>query len=65
MGSFGRITSIADLPDDKTMKKLILAAMQLNDDEIKVEKPKPTGERKELVVPEILVKAPPAESLKT
>jgi hypothetical protein len=25
MGSFGRITSKKDLPDDKTMKKLIAA----------------------------------------
>ena len=57
MGSFGRITSLADLPDDKTMKKLIGDAMKLNDAGIKVAKPKPTGEKKELVVPEILVVA--------
>lgn len=57
MGSFGRITSVADLPDDKTMKKLISDAMKLNDDGIKVAKPKPSGERKELIVPEILVAA--------
>ena len=57
MGSFGRITSLADLPDDKTMKKLIGDAMKLNDDGVKVAKPRPTGEKKELVVPEILVAA--------
>ena len=57
MGSFGRITSLADLPDDNTMKKLIGDAMKLNDAGIKVAKPKPTGEKKELVVPEILVVA--------
>ena len=57
MGSFGRITSLADLPDDKTMKKLIADAMKLNDAGIKVAKPKPTGEKKELVVPEILIAA--------
>ena len=57
MGSFGRITSLADLPDDKTMKKLIGDAMKLNDAGIKVAKPKPTGEKKELVVPEILAAA--------
>ena len=57
MGSFGRITSLADLPDDKTMKKLIADAMKLNDAGIKVAKPKPTGEKKELVVPEIFVAA--------
>ncbi len=31
MGSFGRIKSIKDLPDDKTLKKLIAQAMKLND----------------------------------
>ena len=57
MGSFGRIKSLADLPDDATMKKLIHDAMKLNDDGIKVAKPKPSGEKKELVVPEILIAA--------
>ena len=55
MGSFGRITSIGDLPDDKTMKKLIADAMKLNDAGIKVARPKTTGEKKELVVPDILL----------
>jgi len=57
MGSFGRIRSIADLPDAKMMKKLIGDAMKLNDDGIKVAKPKPTGEKKELVVPDVLLEA--------
>ena len=57
MGSFGRIKSLADLPDNKTMKKLIKDAMKLNDAGIKVAKPKPAGVKKELVVPEILVTA--------
>ncbi|MEP6789028.1 MAG: YdeI/OmpD-associated family protein [Acidobacteriota bacterium] len=57
MGSFGRIKSLDDLPDDKTMKKLIGDAMKLNDDGIKVAKPKPTGEKKELVVPDVLIEA--------
>ena len=57
MGSFGRITSVADLPDDKTMKKLIGDAMKLNDAGIKVAKPRPTGEKKELVVPDVLLEA--------
>ena len=57
MGSFGRITSLADLPDEQTMKKLIGDAMKLNDAGIKVAKPKPTGKKKELVVPEILAAA--------
>lgn len=54
MGSFGRITSLKDLPHDKTFKKLIVDAMKLNDAGIKVAKAKPAGERKELVVPDIL-----------
>lgn len=57
MGSFGRITSIKDLPDDKTLKKLIAQAMKLNDAGIKVARPKPTGEKKELVIPEVLMEA--------
>ena len=57
MGSFGRITSIKDLPDDKTMKKLIADARRLNDEGVKVAKPKQTGKKKELVVPEILISA--------
>ena len=57
MGSFGRITSIKDLPNDKTFKKLIVDAMKLNDDGIKLVKPKPTAGKKEVVVPEILIAA--------
>lgn len=54
MGSFGRITSLKDLPSDKTFKKLIVDAMRLNDAGIKVAKAKPAGEKKVLVVPDIL-----------
>ena len=54
MGSFGRVTSIKDLPSNKTFKKLIHDAMKLNDDGIKVVKANPSGEKKELVVPAIL-----------
>ncbi len=57
MGSFGRITSLADLPDDKTMKKLISDAVKLNDDGIKVNKAKPAAVKKELVVPAVLLEA--------
>ena len=57
MGSFGRITSIADLPDDATMKKLIAKAIKLNDDGVQVVKAKPTGDKKALVMPEILTTA--------
>jgi len=57
MGSFGRIKSLDDLPDDDTMKKLIADAMRLNDDGIKLSRPLVAAEKKELVVPEILVEA--------
>ncbi len=57
MGSFGRITSLKDLPNDKTMKKLIHDAMKLNDDGVKVAKAPVSKERKEVVVPDILKKA--------
>ena len=57
MGSFGRIASITDLPDDKTMKKLIVKAVRLNDDDVKVVKTKLVPERKEFVVPEMLLEA--------
>jgi uncharacterized protein YdeI (YjbR/CyaY-like superfamily) len=55
MGSFGRITTVEDLPDDKTMIELIKQAVELNEKGIKVPKPKPAV-KKELVVPEILIK---------
>lgn len=56
MGSFGRITSLKDLPSDKVMLGLIHQAMELNEKGIKVPK-KPAPAKKELVVPEILTKA--------
>lgn len=55
MGSFGKLTSLADLPKDAVMKKLIKQAMKLNDDGVKVVKPK--HEKKELVVPETMLEA--------
>lgn len=56
MGCFGRITSLEDLPDEKTITKLIAEAVRLNDEGVKVKKAKP-AERKELVVPDILLEA--------
>lgn len=55
MGSFGRIASLKDLPSDAVMKSLLKQAMKLNEDGVKVTKPK--HEKKELVVPEILLEA--------
>jgi uncharacterized protein YdeI (YjbR/CyaY-like superfamily) len=52
MGSFGRITSLNDLPGDKVMIELLHHAVELNEKGIKVAK-KPV-ERKELVVPDDL-----------
>jgi uncharacterized protein YdeI (YjbR/CyaY-like superfamily) len=52
MGSFGRITSVKDLPPDKVMISLIHQAVELNEKGIKVKK-KPV-EKKEVVVPDDL-----------
>ena len=56
MGHLGRITSIKDLPSDKKMIAWIKEAMKLNEQGIKVAKPKPTG-KKELTVPDYFTKA--------
>lgn len=56
MGSFGRITSLKDLPSDKVIKGLIRQAMELNEKGIKVAK-KPAAAKKELVVPDVLAAA--------
>ena len=56
MGSFGRITSLKDLPSDKVMVGLIHQAMELNEKGIKVPK-KAAAPKKDLVVPEVLKKA--------
>lgn len=56
MGSFGRITSLKDLPSDKVMIGLIHQAMELNEKGVKVPK-KPATAKKELIVPDDLKKA--------
>jgi len=55
MGSFGRITTVKDLPADKVMIGLIQQAVELNEKGIKVAK-KPV-EKKELIVPKDLTSA--------
>jgi uncharacterized protein YdeI (YjbR/CyaY-like superfamily) len=50
MGSFGRLTSVRDLPKKAELKRLIKRAMQLNEQGIKVERRK-TAPRKPLPVP--------------
>ncbi len=58
MGSFGRITSLKDLPSDKVLKSLIHQAMELNEKGIKVPKKKAAANgNKEVEVPEILAAA--------
>ena len=57
MGSFGRITSLKDLPSDKVMKKLIKDAMKLNEAGVKVERKPMSTEKKELVIPPVLSEA--------
>jgi uncharacterized protein YdeI (YjbR/CyaY-like superfamily) len=57
-GSFGKITSVADLPSDDILKDLILHAIQLNKDGIKVPAVKKEPAAKtELVIPDDLIEA--------
>ena len=56
MGSFGRITSLDDLPDDKELLALIKQAAELNEKGIKIPK-KSSPQKKELVIPPELAKA--------
>jgi len=57
MGSFGRLTSVKDLPNAKTMKKLIKDAMKLNDEGVKVKRAVTPKGSKEVVVPDALLQA--------
>ena len=58
MGQFGRITSLKDLPPKKTLLGYVKKAKQLNDEGVKVpKKPKPRGEKKELVIPDFFTAA--------
>jgi len=50
MGHFGRITSLKELPSDAQIKRYVKEACRLNDDGVKVERPKATT-KKPLVVP--------------
>ena len=57
MGHFGRIASVKDLPPKKELLKYVKEAKRLNDEGIAVPKPKKTAEKKELVVPDFVLKA--------
>lgn len=56
MGNFDRINSMDDLPSDKILLAYIKEAVRLNEEEIKVEKPKKPA-KKELPIPPALAAA--------
>jgi uncharacterized protein YdeI (YjbR/CyaY-like superfamily) len=59
MGQFGKLTSLEDLPPDKTLLNYIRKAVELNEAGIKAPRPNRArpGEKRELAVPEFLVAA--------
>lgn len=53
MGQFGRITALKELPPKSTLLAYVKKARQLNDEGVKVlQKARPRGEKKDLVVPD-------------
>lgn len=56
MGSFGRITSLKDLPPDKVLIDFLKQAKELNDNDVKAEA-RPKKEKAELVLPDIALEA--------
>ena len=56
MGSFGKITSLADLPGDKVLIDLIKKAAKLNDEGIKVARARP-AKRSPLKIPSFFMAA--------
>jgi len=57
MGSFGKITRLADLPADEILTGYIHKAMRLNESGIKAPNRSKPKVARELVVPEILTAA--------
>jgi uncharacterized protein YdeI (YjbR/CyaY-like superfamily) len=57
MGNLGRITSLKDLPSDKVLLGYIKEAVMLNEKEIKLPARKKIAEKKELIIPDELLKA--------
>jgi uncharacterized protein YdeI (YjbR/CyaY-like superfamily) len=57
MGQFGRITGVAALPPRKQMATLIRKAMALNDEGVKVERPRRSGARAPVKIPAELAAA--------
>lgn len=56
MGHLGRITSLKDLPNDKTLLSYLKEAAKLNDDGVKLPTKPKSAEKKELVVPDYFLK---------
>jgi len=54
MGQLDRIESLKDLPADKILIAYIKEAAKLNEDEIKLPQKKKSGDKKELIVPDVL-----------
>jgi len=52
MGHLGRITSLADLPSDAALLEYIREAVRLNEQGVKLARPKRSAAKKELVVPD-------------
>jgi uncharacterized protein YdeI (YjbR/CyaY-like superfamily) len=58
MGSFGRLTSVKDLPPKRVLASYIKKAMQLNEEGIQPEKPAtPKKTRKDLSIPDDFISA--------
>ena len=58
MGQFGRITALQELPPKSTLLAYVKKARQLNDEGVKVlQKARPRGEKKDLVVPDYFLAA--------
>lgn len=56
MGHFGQIRSIKDLPSDKILKASIKESMKLNEDGVKISRPKQV-QKEEIKVPDYFLKA--------
>jgi len=57
MGQMGRITSLADLPEDNTLIEYIRNAVKLNEEGVKVPSKKPIAPKTEIDVPDYFTKA--------
>ncbi|WP_228370659.1 YdeI/OmpD-associated family protein [Candidatus Korobacter versatilis] len=57
MGGFGKLRSLNDLPPKKTLLGYLKEAKRLDDEGISVERPKPSKEKKDVVVPPFITAA--------